>query len=198
VADKKISDLTAATSVASGDLFLIENAGGNSRKVAASDAAASLVGWSLVGAGQTATGVYDFAVDGAKADIDFTGLGSFNELLIIGRGLSAANSGRRALRVSTDNGSTFYSASGDYKAIDANGAETDQTVLGLHDTNTTSATSLVCQIINMKGTAKFASSNSATGANRLFVASASDINAIRITNTAAGNITAGTVRVYGR
>jgi hypothetical protein len=33
MADKKISDLTSATSLASGDLFEIENAGGNSRKV---------------------------------------------------------------------------------------------------------------------------------------------------------------------
>lgn len=33
MADKKISDLTAASSVADGDLFLIENSGGNSRKV---------------------------------------------------------------------------------------------------------------------------------------------------------------------
>jgi hypothetical protein len=32
--------------------------------------------WTLTGTGQTATGVYDFAVDGAKATIDFAGLGS--------------------------------------------------------------------------------------------------------------------------
>jgi hypothetical protein len=41
VADKTISDLTAATSIASGDLIEIENAGGNSRKVTASNAAKS-------------------------------------------------------------------------------------------------------------------------------------------------------------
>lgn len=40
MADKKISDLTSATSLASGDVFEIENAGGNSRKVA----------WSVVNA----------------------------------------------------------------------------------------------------------------------------------------------------
>lgn len=36
MADKKISDFTSATSIADGDLFEIENVGGNSRKVAAS------------------------------------------------------------------------------------------------------------------------------------------------------------------
>lgn len=43
MADKKISELTAATTIASGDLVLIENAGGNSRKVTGSNAGKSLV-----------------------------------------------------------------------------------------------------------------------------------------------------------
>jgi hypothetical protein len=42
VADKTINDLTAVTSLASGDLFEIENAGNNSRKITATNAAKAL------------------------------------------------------------------------------------------------------------------------------------------------------------
>jgi hypothetical protein len=37
--------------------------------------------WTPAGTGQTATGVYNFAVDGAKANIDFVGLGSYTSYL---------------------------------------------------------------------------------------------------------------------
>lgn len=44
MADKKISDFTAATSIAAGDLIEIETAGGNSRKVTGANAFLSLRG----------------------------------------------------------------------------------------------------------------------------------------------------------
>jgi len=50
MADKKISDLTAVTTVASGDLAEIETAGGNSRKVTASNAAKSFKSLAFSGA----------------------------------------------------------------------------------------------------------------------------------------------------
>lgn len=154
-------------------------------------------GWVPAGTGQTATGVYDFAVDGAKANIDFVGLASFNELLVIARGLTDGTTGVREVLVSVDNGGTFYNASGDYVRMDANGVETAQTVLAFHNTNSTAARTLAVHILNMKGTVKYA----AVGENltpALFVASASDINAIRVNNSGGGNITAGKVYVLGR
>jgi hypothetical protein len=153
--------------------------------------------WALAGSGQTATGVYDFAVDGAKANIDFTGLGSYNELLIIARGL-VGSSGVRQLRVSTDNGVSFYSTSGDYVFIDVTGIEASTTVLAAHSTNSLGPRSMIAHIINTKGAAKHCVTNTASGQQSLFVASASDINAVRVFNSAAGNFTAGTVRVYAR
>jgi hypothetical protein len=153
--------------------------------------------WALAGTGQTATGVYDFAVDGAKANIDFIGLGSFNELLIVAKDLTDGTTGQRCLRVSVDNGSTFYSASGDYLSISPAGVSSNTTALGFHDTNSTAARTLIAQIRNLKGAAKHCSSNHTPG-DILFVASTSDINAIRVTNTGGGNITGGTVRVYAR
>lgn len=153
--------------------------------------------WALAGTGQTATGVYDFAVDGAKANIDFTGLGSFNELLVIGRGLTCGTTGVRQCLVSVDNGSSFYSASGDYKIVDSVGAETNGTGFN-HSTNSTAARTIALHIRNLKGVEKSAHIHNSVGLTTLFIASSSDINAIRVNNSGGGNITAGTVRVYAR
>lgn len=153
--------------------------------------------WVLAGTGQTATGVYDFAVDGAKANIDFAGLGDYNELLVIARDLTDGTTGQRSLRVSVDGGSTFYSASGDYISVSKAGAASNTISFALHDTNSTAARTLVAQVRNMKGAVKYCLSNHTPG-DILFVASTSDINAIRITNSGGGNITGGTVRVFAR
>lgn len=197
MADKTINDLTEATSVSSNDLFEIENTGNNSRKVKASNVRSFMAGWVLAGTGQTATGVYDFAVDGAKANIDFIGLASFNELLIVCRNLTNGTSGVRQVQVSVDNGSSFYTASGDYVTITTAGVEAASTALAFHATAATAARSLVAQLSNTKGTEKFCQYNG-TLPQSLFVASASDINAIRVSNSGGGNMTGGTVRVYGR
>lgn len=165
---------------------------------AAANGSAGGAAWALAGTGQTATGVYDFAVDGAKANIDFIGLASFNELLVIARGLSNGTSGGRRLRVSTDNGSTFYSTSGDYITIDPSGVESNTDFFATHSTFTTAPRDLLAHILNTKGVAKYCSFQASTSMQSLFLASSSDINAIRVYNSGGGNMTAGTVRVYAR
>lgn len=154
--------------------------------------------WALAGTGQTATGVYDFAVDGAKANIDFAGLGSFNELLILGRGLTTSVLGVRQVLASVDDGVSFYNTSGDYVTVDGAGVEANSPGFGNHSTTATAARTLIFQIFNTKGAAKLAKCTSLTVHQVLFVASASDINAIRVNNSGGGNITGGTVRVYAR
>lgn len=130
------------------------------------------------------------------ANVDFTSLGSYDELIVIVRGVSASASGTRLVRVSTDNGATFYSTSGDYITMDNNGVETNSTGFP-HSTATTAARSMVVHIRNTKGAVKSAilTAQSPVG---LFVGSASDINAVRVTNTAGGNLTAGSAWIYGR
>jgi hypothetical protein len=198
MADKTINDLTATTSLVDGDLFEIENTGNNSRKITAANVKQHMIGWALAGTGQTATGIYDFAADGAKANIDFTGLSGANELLIVARGLSNGTTGLRALRVSVDNGSTFYSTAGDYALILPTGVEQADTALAYNSTNSTAARSFMAHIVNTKGPVKACHISNSTADTSLFVASSSDINAIRIYNTGGGNMTAGTVRVFAR
>lgn len=153
--------------------------------------------WALVGTGQTATGVYDFAVDGAKANIDFVGLSSYNELLIVLNELTTATSTVRYVRVSVDNGASFYGTVGDYVIMSTTGTKTNTDAMGFHNTSTTAGRSYATHILNTKGPRKVTGAGVVT--NQVwFVASTSDINAIRVVNSGGTNITGGTVHVYGR
>lgn len=55
MADKKISDLTAASSLADGDLFEIENTGGNSRKITGAQLKSSAIAYEAGPAGTVPT-----------------------------------------------------------------------------------------------------------------------------------------------
>jgi hypothetical protein len=134
------------------------------------------------------------------ANVDFTGLGSYNELLIIGRNLTASASGQRCFVVSVDGGSTFYTTSGNYVVVSEAGVVSNTTVFGIHDTANTGARTLVARVTNTKGDVKACHSNFSSR-DILFAASASDINAIRVLPAAPGtaaNLTGGTIHVYGR
>ena len=167
------------------------------RLTAAANGSGGGSAWSLAGTGQTATGIYDAAVDGAKANVDFVGLGSYNELLVILRGLTSVINGVRVLRVSVDNGATFYATSGDYVTISPAGVETNTTGYA-YSTSTNLARSFVVHIRNMKGKVKSGVVNNSASNDTLFIASASDINAIRVSGSAGGNIGGGTIYVYAR
>lgn len=203
MSDKKISDFTAAGSLATTDLYEIENIGGNSRKATGQQLLdfihANEQGWTLVdqsGAAIAASGsTWTWSTNVAQVDV--IGLARFNQLLIIARGVSASSSGVKLVRVSVDNGSTFYSSSGDYVSVDQNGVETATTAFAGHSTNTTSARSIVMNLPNTRGAAKACFVDTASTTRQLFVASTSDINAIRFLN-AAGNLAAGSLYVMAR
>ena len=131
------------------------------------------------------------------AEVDFTGLGAYNELLFIARGVTASVSGVRVLYASTDNGSTFYTTSGNYVNLDNTGVEANTTGFG-HSTSSTAARSLHVHIRNTKGAVKSAYVQNTVSATSLFIASTSDIDAIRFSNTGGGNLTAGSAYLFGR
>lgn len=153
--------------------------------------------WNLVGTGQTATGVWDFAVDGAKANVDFAGFGSYNELLIIIDAVTgSAGTANRTIHFSTDNGSTFYTTSGNYVSFDTAGVVTNRAAATFL-TASASALTMTCHLRNTKGAVKsYTSSGQVT--NALFRASASDINAIRITSFTADTLNGGKIYLFGR
>jgi hypothetical protein len=150
--------------------------------------------WTLAGSWTYSTNVPSVA---------FTGLVGVSDILVIASGISLSASGSGMVQVSTDNGASYYSASGNYVAISTGTGSIVNTVGSTFwTTNTTGArsgTSLI-QGANVTGAPRlmFAPGDSSYP-QRLFVADQSNtINAIRIVGTSGGNITAGSISVFTR
>ncbi|PBB80895.1 hypothetical protein CK218_10825 [Mesorhizobium sp. WSM3879] len=149
------------------------------------------------------TGSAGFALAGSwtyssdVAQVDFTSLGSYQEFVLIGIGLTTSVSGFRAVRFSIDGGSTYYSTSGDYADITSSGTVTNNTAIGTHSVSATAARDIALRIFpNVSGAYKVAQNQQ--GLYSKFVASTSAVNAIRVFNTAGGNLTGGALYLYAR
>lgn len=134
-------------------------------------------------------------------NVDFTGLAGANDIMVVVRGVTFSIAGNITLRLSVNNGSSYYSTSGDYVSISAGGTETAQVTVGISSDVATAARSGVAAILGAGLTSAVKVidriSRDDAGAS-LFVASSSAINAIRILPSNAGNITAGTIYVFTR
>jgi hypothetical protein len=156
--------------------------------------------WTLAGAGQTATGVWDQTVDGNKATVDFTGLSSYSDIMLVAWNTTKSISGVLGVRVSVDNGVSFFAASGDYHSVDAAGISANAAFLvGMHITNTALTRSGVAFIQGAGTDAAFRTGHSlaALGYGRI-VASDAVVDAVRIFPTGGGNLTGGRLYCYVR
>lgn len=134
------------------------------------------------------------------ANVDLIGLAAYTDLLVIAQGVSASISGVRQLLASTNNGSTFYSTSGNYLSIAADGISVNVASWGNENTNSTAARTVTYHIIgaNILNAPKMCTFSGST-APRLFVAdNANNVDALRINNSGGGNLTAGTIYLFGR
>lgn len=149
-------------------------------------------GWSLVSHVTISTPV---------PSVEFTGLGVYNELMIYGSQVTASTSGQRVVLVSVNNGSSYYSASGNYYTLQANGTRSSGTALIYHNSATTSARDFFGQIAasNVSGVPKVAR-NIDDGANyhRGFAASLLPIDALQVKNNLGGNLTSGDIYLLAR
>lgn len=157
--------------------------------------------WALAGAGQTATGVWDQAVDGSKATVDFTGLSGKNDIMIIARSVTKAVAGVLVIQVSVNNGSTYYSTSGDYILTTTAGAESNQTHFGqvIPGSLTAARTgSIILPGVNVTGVPKVSDQIVANNGAHFFVASTSPVDAVRLLGTGGGNLTGGQIYCLAR
>jgi hypothetical protein len=131
-------------------------------------------------------------------NVDITGLGAYSDFIVVGRGIACTANGRRVVLCSVNNGASFYSASGDYIYVDTAGVETATTDVGGHNTFATAARSFIVHMhgFGVAGGPKAATSNIAQ--YRMFVASPDPVNALRVYNNVAGNLTSGNVYVFAR
>lgn len=133
-----------------------------------------------------------------NAQEDFTDLGSYTEILVVCQAIVKSVSGVTSVRVSTDNGSTFLSSSGDYHNMTTGGvATTTFLFIFTHTTNATAARTSSCLIKNFNGsTPKYAFTTAAS--SEWFIPSTTSFNAIRVLGNGGGNLNTGTIYIYGR
>lgn len=152
------------------------------------DAAGS--SWALVSSTTISTPV---------AQVDVIGLAAYSDLLIIGQDITTSSTGIRQIFLSTNNGVSFYTTSGDYVGISADGTANAVTQAAAHTTNSTATRTLVATIngTNIANAPKMVTHSGST-APRLFVAdNANNVDAIRF-NSSAGNLTGGAIYVFAR
>lgn len=183
----------------SGHFLKTNGAGADPEWAAASGGGGS---WSLVdqsGAPIASGTTWSHSVN--VANVDVVGLGGYTDLLIVARGLVSSTSGNRNILVSTDNGSSFFSSSGDYVSLSDAGVETNAATMLIHDIATTSARSLLGSILGsgVTGGPKIGLGPGSGGnRQRLFVADTDPISALRLVPGGGGNLTAGDLYVFAR
>jgi hypothetical protein len=132
----------------------------------------------------------------AAPNFDFINLDAYGEILVLGYNLTTSASAFRFCRLSVDNGTTFYSTSGDYLTVDVNGVVANASDIGGHSTAATAARTIKMHLLNnVAGVIKVSEQDG--GLTRLFVASTAVVNAIRV-QASTGNLTGGTIYVLGR
>ncbi|RWD96007.1 MAG: hypothetical protein EOS40_34735 [Mesorhizobium sp.] len=100
--------------------------------------------------------------------------------------------------LSTDAGANYRNIVSDYISLAA-GAETGVAFIGFHSTNSTAARtgSITGRNAGLSGAPK-ACEIPGAGALFLFVQSMDPVNAVRVTNSTGGNLTAGSIWLMGR
>lgn len=135
------------------------------------------------------------------AQYDSINLGSYNEIRIFVRGVTLSGSSRIVARVSTDNGSTFLSSSGDYVAIAATGAETNDTVIDqFYFSSSTAARTgeILIRGFNMANQKTVWSLLGLTAGFSYIIPTTTALNAIRIFSIGGANLTGGNAYIFGR
>lgn len=134
------------------------------------------------------------------AAVDFTGLSGYSEILVQVVEVTLSVSGLRLVRVSSDNGATFLSTSGDYQSTVSAGTSSAATGIGVHETSATAARSGLARLwgFNVAVANRPFDRPTRTDVTTGYIPDATAFNAIRIVGSAGGNLTGGTIYVWGR
>lgn len=130
------------------------------------------------------------------ANVDIAGL-SGSEIMVFCKSVTTSVSGFLGAYLSVNNGSSFYTASGNYAYLDTNNAEVANIFAIGAPTSVSYARDIFGIIYAADSNNPKYIHNGGSSLNRIFLASTSPINAIRIAST-SGNLTGGDIYVYTR
>ena len=134
----------------------------------------------------------------AAANFDFPNLSAYDDIMVITNNITKVAAAVTCIRCSVDNGATYFAGASDYTRITDAGTITTRNEIILHDTSLATARGGVGILYAIGSTiaAKLFMGQS-VGAG-IFTASASAVDAIRVTTTTGTNMTAGTIQIFGR
>ena len=137
------------------------------------------------------------ALSGA-GPIDFTDLGDYSELLLYTISSTRSSAVSDDVRLSTNNGASFFSGATNYQETGTNGAITNANHISIMGVGSTFARSGFVHIFgsNVAGVAKHIKTMASGGV--VFVGSTDPINAIRLYLSGASSWTGGTYVLLGR
>lgn len=186
------------TGLTAGTTYFVRNPAANTFEVSATSGGASINTSGSQSGVHSVRKLDSWTWSTNVTSVNFTNL-DYDDVLFFGRGLTASASLIRILRASTNNGSSFFSASGDYISWGTNGLTNNDSNIGFHDTANAAARTLYVYINGLK-TVGPASTVVNTSATRMaFVADLfNPVNALQLLLNGAGNITGGTVALFGR
>ena len=131
-------------------------------------------------------------------EVDFTGLSAYSELTLMFRAITLSNSTIIRLVVSSDNGSTWKTSSGEYSYIDNSGIATNDVAIYPYNTGHTAARSPIASIAAWNLAVPKPVLVTRTDFNYFTINDAEACNAIRCQPATGGNITGGSIYIYGR
>lgn len=146
--------------------------------------------------GLTLIDTWDHSVDGDSSDVVFTNLGNYSEIFIFIQDVTTSASSDLFVRASTDNGSTFYSTSGDYVMWEIDSTfDLNSEYLAVLPPDTGNRYGKVQITNNISGIPTFANGNSSTPFCVL-EATTDVVNALQI--FASSDLTQGKIYCVGR
>jgi hypothetical protein len=146
-------------------------------------------------------GIWDQAANGSIPFKEFRNLDGAGDILLVAQGVTKSSSGRLFAQVSVNNGSNYYSTSGDYTIAGPDGIAVNTITIGTFESlNTTSAITGWVRIegASMPGIRLGRFSDTSTAAQRYFVGSTAPINAVKVFPNNGGNLTGGKIYCYVR
>ena len=185
--------LTRTTVHASSNAGAAVNLSAGTKRVALTQTAKVIAGWQLLTA-------WDFAVDGAVAEVESPVLSGYQEVMVVFNGITTGSATWRVVRVSVDGGSSYYTAVGDYRRIDTSGVETSDEAFYTHTGSSAAARSGVMTLLltNLTPGAQIGITPTRVDPAAFFEASTSPINRIKLQPLAATTFTAGKAWILAR